>query len=417
MTRRGVLAAVIVLGLGTGLELIRAEDTPKPPGGTDTPAPAAEPPKKKEKFFGDRFALYLEVRGGATSFEDVENPVKITQEQNSNNVVGFGDGSNGQFTIGWTLPRDRGQYLFTFTGIADGEYTLDATGNQRSYNSPPGAPPDVVSQPLPWWHIHVENGVLHTTQTPPFWDPLVNDTNGSGHPDPEEMVYPTTTFDNTKAVASHLNNRIATYDLYYRREFGGVRYRARWTAGLRYLTLDGTLPTPTWLNALIGVNGRGYSDGFLTQYLLVSQETRGWGPSGSGEVDFNFARKRFQIYLAAQVSFILENLKSDSGPFTYLATVTGGTGSDVFPGQGEITRDLEKTAWNTMFEAGVRVRILEGFHAYLAVNRTGYLDSLLVPSVLSVPQNDTQVDQGVSAVYTTRDVIVSNFSLGLTFQF
>src|SRR5262247_877539 len=122
MTRRAMLAAVIVFGLGTEIDSLRAEDTPKPAGGDDKPAPAAEPAKKKDKFFGDRFALYLETRGGTTNFKDLDNPLRVTQDQTSTNTVGFGDGHNGQFTIGWTLPRDRGQYLLTFTGIADGKY-------------------------------------------------------------------------------------------------------------------------------------------------------------------------------------------------------------------------------------------------------------------------------------------------------
>jgi len=416
MTRRGLLAAVMVLGIVTGIGPLRAEDTPKPAGG-DKPAPAAEPEKKKDKFFGDHFALYLETRGGTSSFRDVENPVKITEDQNTQSTVALGDGTTGQFTIGWTLPRERGQYLFTYTGVSDGKYTLDATGYQRSYTSTPSAPPDVVPTTLPWWHIRVDDGVLHTTQTPPFWDPLVNDTNGNGHPDPGEMVYPTTVFDLTKPVASKLNSKLATYDLHYRREFGGVRYRARWTAGLRYFTFDGTLPTPTWLNQLITAPGVGFSDGIQNLYLMLSQKTRGWGPLGSGEVDFNFDRKRFQIYLLAQAGFLLENLDTDSGPFTYLATVTGGSGSDLVPGLGQITRSVSKSAWHTMIEAGFRVRILEGFHGYIAINRTGYLDALLVPTILSVPANNTQQDQGVSAVYNTRDIVVSTLTVGLTFQF
>ena len=102
-------------------------------------------------------------------------------------------------------------------------YELDATGYQRSYNTPP----DALSQPLPttlpWWSEHIVNGVLHTVQTPPFWDPLTDDANGNQLPDPGEIRYPQSTFDQTKAVASQLNSRLSTYDLYYRRDFGGVR--------------------------------------------------------------------------------------------------------------------------------------------------------------------------------------------------
>jgi hypothetical protein len=49
------------------------------------------------------------------------------------NALRFEGTKSGQFTIGWTLPRGRGQYLLTYTGIADGDFELDASGTQASY--------------------------------------------------------------------------------------------------------------------------------------------------------------------------------------------------------------------------------------------------------------------------------------------
>jgi hypothetical protein len=420
MTWKRVLGtALLVAGLGAGLDASYAED----PAPAPAPAPAPEPPpkaampeKQKESYFGKKFALYVETRGGVASFDALDNPVTTTTDEFSQNQIRPGGGKTGQFTIGWTLPRDRGQYLFTFTGLADDSYELDAEARQRSYIDPSGAGGQALRDELPWWHVRVKDGVLHTTQVPPTWNSVTDDANGNGIPDPNEITYPATTVDLTAPVSKSLNSRLATYDLTYRRDFGGVRYHARWTAGVRYFTFDGSLPTPAWVMADVGRQGVGFTDGVQNQFLIMSQSTSGWGPMGAGEMQFNFRRRQFQIYLLVQAAFLVESLKTDSGSFTYLA---GGSAfpNAVVPGQGHISDDLAKTAWNLAFEAGFRVRVADGFHIFISWNRTGYLDTLLVPTILSVPANSTQFDQGTSAAFTTRDIVISSANFGLSFQF
>jgi hypothetical protein len=292
---------VLTASLGLGSQPARAEDpTPPPPKEEPTPPkeqpapPKKEEPKKKDPFFGDRFAMYLETRGGPASIATFKNPVSTTSALNSVNTIDFNGNKSGQFTLGWTLPRGRGQYLLTYTGIADGNYELNAEGTQFAFvsaiNDTTGG--GATTFPVPWWHVSVRDGQLVTTRTPGVWVEGLDDANGNTVPDPGEIRYPGANLTVAGSVPKDLGNRVQTWDLAYRREFGGVKIRSRWTAGLRYLNYKGAIVTPSWL---IGVQDNvsfGYSDGIVNHFLLMQQKTKGIGPVGSGEVDFNFFRQR-----------------------------------------------------------------------------------------------------------------------------
>jgi hypothetical protein len=429
--KRCLATCVLATGLGFGSQAARAED-PVPPTPTDAPtapkeapkeppkeAPKEKPkeePKKKDPFFGDRFAMYLETRGGPASIDTVKNPVSSSQQFNSVNSVSFSGNKSGQFTLGWTLPRDRGQYLLTYTGIADGNYSLEAEGLQQSYVAQNGESTRNLNSLVPWWHVSVRDGQLRTTQTPPVWYSLTDDANGNGLPDASEMRYPTTTIDVSDTVPKDLGNRIQTWDLLYRREYGGLKIRARWTAGLRYLSVKGAMVTPSWLLGTPSDVFFGYSDGVVNKFILMQQSTTGVGPVGSGEVDFNFFRQRLTLYAGVQAAFLVSNLSTDSNDFTYFARDLSDVGF-FLPGAGHIAQKVSKTTWNTAFEAGVRVKLLEGFHLIVDWNRTGYLDTLLLPTSISIPQNSAQVALGTTALFVSRDFVVSSLNLGLSFQF
>jgi hypothetical protein len=414
---------MLVAGLGVGSQGARAEDPapPKPdaPAAPAATAPPAEPPKKKEPFFGDHFAMYLETRGGPSSIDTIDNSVSSGNRSQSDNELSFNGTKSGQFTIGWTLPRGRGQYLLTYTGIADGNFELDATGTQASYQATSGGAQTIGFQ-LPWWRISVNDGRMTTTKTPPTWnlftDSVDNGGNGDGHPDPNEMRYPVTTVNISSTVPKDLGNRIQTWDLYYRREFGGVRIRCRWTAGLRYLNFDGSIATPAWVTGPSSTPGVGYTDGVQLGLIMMQQSTSGWGPVGSGEVDFNFFRQRLTLYAMVQAALILETLDADSGTFTYLARDPAVFGA-YLPGSGHIEAQVSKSTWNTTFEVGLRVKMLEGFNLILDWNTTGYLDAMLLPTDLAIPDNSSQVALGTTARFISRDYVVTSINLGLSFQF
>jgi len=401
--KRWLAVGVLAAGLGVSSHVARAEDAA--PKKEDAPAEPKEAPKKKDPFFGNRFAMYLETRGGPASIDAFENPISSGVQQSSDNVIHFNGNKSGQFTIGWTLPRGRGQYLLSYNGIGDGDYELDATGIQQTF-----------LLDLPWWQVTVRNGQLRATQTPPVWNLAIDDANGNAIADPNEVRYPTTTIDVSGTVPKDLGNRIETWDLAYRREFGGVRIHARWQAGLRYFNYDGAIVTPLWLTGAVGTPGFGYSDGVINNLMLLQQSTSGYGPMGSGEVQFNFFRQRLTLYGELKAAFLVQSLSTDSGAFTYIATDPVGDGLP-FPGSGHIHRDVDKTAWNIGAEIGVRVRLLQGFNLILDWNRTGYLDTVLVPYSISIPANASEAPLGTTARFVSRDFDVSTINLGLSFQF
>jgi hypothetical protein len=411
--KRRLVVGILAAGLGAGNRAARAEEPPPPK--ESAPAAPAAAPKKKEPFFGDRFAMYLETRGGPASINAIDNSNSSGAKSSSSNELNFSGSKAGQFTAGWTLPRGRGQYLLTYTGISDGDLELDATGMQQSYINTGGGIPAVIGFQLPWWHVTIRDGHLTTTKAPPVWNLNIDDANGNLRPDPDEFRYPNTTASLSTTVPKSLDNRVQTWDLYYRREFGGVKIRGRWTAGVRYLSFEGALLTPAWIASPSSTNGFGYSDGLQNNFLLMQQSTKGWGPVGSGEADFNFFRQRLTLYAMVQAAFIVETLDADSGAFTFLA-VNPVPGS-YFPGTGRIHDNVSKTSWNTTFEAGLRVRLLPGFNLVLDWNTTGYLDTMLIPTTIAIPDNATQIEQGTTARYVSRDYVVSSVALGLSFQF
>jgi hypothetical protein len=417
--KRLLAVGAFVAGLDVGSQIARAED-PAPPQ-DEAPAVPTEAPKKKDPFFGDRFAMYLETRGGPASIDTINNSVQSGARSTAVNAINFDGSQIGQFTVGWTLPRGRGQYLLTYTGVADGNLELDATGMQSSYQNTNGSAGTFrPAYQLPWWQLTVRDGQLTTTKTPPVWslnyDLVENGGNGNGQPDQNEFKYPTTTVDVSGGVAKDLGNKIQTWDLYYRREFGGVRIRSRWTAGIRYLTFDGSIATPAWVASPSSTAGFGFTDGIQTDVILMQQSTTGWGPVGSAEIDFNFFRQRLTLYALVQAAFILESLDTDSGTFTYLARDPAVVGA-YYPGPGRIQESVSKSTWNTTFEAGLRVKMLEGFNLIVDWNTTGYLDTMLFPTQLSIPDNASQTALGTTARFVSRDFVVSSINLGLSFQF
>ena len=84
MTRRVLLSLAAVAFALFSLPAL-AED---PPPGQDGVTPA-EAPKKKDPFFGDRFAMYLETRGGTASIDTIDNTLDSGARSNSLNSLNF----------------------------------------------------------------------------------------------------------------------------------------------------------------------------------------------------------------------------------------------------------------------------------------------------------------------------------------
>lgn len=418
-------AAAVCLAAGLGARLVGAQEPAPSPTPAPVPTPAPEPQAgeatppppvietPKDRFFGDRFALYLEVRAGAADADGIEIDVESTQNLESQSETKYEDIKNGEFTIGWTLPRDRGQYLFTYSGHADGGYKMDSTAYSRSYVDPSGGAPFILEHVLPWGTTSIRDGQLHSIERPPVWDSTTDDANFNGIPDDSEITFPTVTEDATRAVPDDLGSQLSTYDLYYRREFGGTRYHARWTAGGRYLEFDGALPLPMWVN--VGGTPPEFTDGVVNPLVISELSATGWGPVGSAEMQFNFFRRRLQLYALARAAFIVLTSKLDSGDFQFLVSDPAGAGT--VPRQGHFSTEIDKSSWNTTLEAGVRFRILPGFHVFADYNASGFLDPVVVPTKVSFPVNAQQIDQPIGVSYKTEDMVFSTVQVGVSFQF
>src|SRR5262245_49182753 len=174
-----VVAACLAAGLSAGL--VGAQEPNPTPTPAPTPAPepaagatAAPPPleaKPKEAFFGNRFALYLEVRAGTSDSDELFTDISMTTNLETQTTTKYEGVKPGEFTIGWTLPRDRGQYLFTFTGASDGGYRLDATGLQRAYVDASGnTGTSTLENLVPWWTTSIRDGHLRSVQRPAVWE-------------------------------------------------------------------------------------------------------------------------------------------------------------------------------------------------------------------------------------------------------
>jgi len=220
----------------------------------------------------------------------------------------------------------------------------------------------------------------------------------------------------SRGVPDDLGSQLSTYGLYYRREFGGTRFHARWTAGGRYFDFDSAMPMPMWINAGSNAGGVGYSEGIVNPLVITQLSATGWGPVGSGEFQVNFFRRRLQLYALVRAAFLVLTSELDSGTFEFLAADTDPDGGTV-PRQGRFEKSIDKSSWNSTIEAGVRFRILQGFHVFADFNKTGYLDAVVVPTRISLPTNSGQVDQPIGVSYKTEDIVLSTFQVGLSFQF
>jgi hypothetical protein len=76
-----------------------------------------------------------------------------------------------------------------------------------------------------------------------------------------------------------------------------------------------------------------------------------------------------------------------------------------------------KTSWQVAGEFGLRWRILEGFQVELAAGQNSYQDCVLVPTSILIPTLVVEAPSGTSALYGTRDFLVSTWHLGFSYQF
>lgn len=394
-----------------------AEPQPDPGDGGEAVAdesptePAPEKKSRWKEFFGDRNALYVEFGVAGGSFDDIDASVSTSTSNLSYNNLSIDSVLGGRAAIGWTLPFDRGRYLLSFEGFKEDAYTFDAAG-MLSQLARQGGGFRSVDDPVQWWTVRAsDSGRVDGTRNPPIW----NDANGNNIVDPGEVAYGTPDLTFSSGTTDTLKNTVQTWDLLYQRDWGGRRFRGSWSAGVRYSLYEGTIPLAAWLGTESSSPGVLYTDGTATRLLPLSQKTEGWGPTGSGEAQYNFARGRVILYLQARGALVLQNMNADTGPFvTYARDSASGF---IILAPARLQESLDKTVWQLAGELGARIRILPGTHLLLAYSYRGYLDSVLIPAAIQVPQTDAQAGRGTIGLFKSLDLRVQSFHAGLSFQF
>lgn len=417
-TRLAAALGVALALAGSGSRLWAQDPTPpvdppvEPESAPEAPA-SEEPPPPREKHFG----LYVGVAVGAASGDDVETSIETTPTTTTRGFLTIDEADFGRAAIGWQLPANKGDFRLVFNGYKETSYQMTSTGLQNFVNTPAGPQFCVaVGGPclVPWWLLEVDNGAVTARRFPPTWDLAINDADNDGSPDIEEVVV-LQDLDLTvnSSLPDSLQNQIQTVDLLYGRAFGGRRYSSHWWGGLRGFEYRGNTIASAWL--LVNLQGTGFTEGALLRLLNVSQDTNGFGPTGAWEVDFNFFDRRLALYVKGQVALMFNSTTMDTGNFYTLADVL--TSNAYISAPARLREERDKSTWQNGAELGARYMMRNGLQFELGYSIIGYLDAVLTPVGLTIPANETQVEQGTSGLLHTQDLRFDGWHAGLAFQF
>jgi hypothetical protein len=419
----GLLALLPSLETGFMAQEPPAEEPPATPAAEDLPAGDEEETRTETK---SRLGLFLSVGGGTSSVDDINSSVITRPEvDEASSAFTLDDQLYARAAIGWKLKEDKGDFRLMYQGFREDTYRLQSEG--KSANVLDG---NFATTPVTWWNMSIDSGQLSAQRTPRWWT-VDYDLPGPGgeppndRPDPNEIqstdcADPSSPFQSqcrsvTKIVPETLNNQVQTFDLVYGREFGRRRVSSRWWGGLRYFEYTGQIAAPAWLMSGQFAAGVGYTDSTFLKMLLLSQESKGLGPTGAWELDVNFFDRRLVLYLRGQASFIFSTIEVDSGPFV---TMVKNTSLDtILLVNGRLNESREKSVWQTALEIGARYTFFQALTVEVAFFRAGFLDSIILPAQIIVPEKEQTLSDGVSALYGTQDYKVGGMYAGLAFQF
>jgi hypothetical protein len=116
-----------------------------------------------------------------------------------------------------------------------------------------------------------------------------------------------------------------------------------------------------------------------------------------------------------QFAFLLSKVETDTGDFF---TVTHGNANDeLLTGVARLRADRSRTSWHTHLNAGARFNMKKGLTIELAYFKSGFLDAVLTPTELRIPQSSQELGQGTSALYATQDLVLDGWRGSVAFQF
>ncbi len=377
------------------------------------PAEEAGGDEKQAQDKGRGFALFLEAGSGSMAVDDIEAAIRNNATFASNTVISFSDFTYGEATIGWQLPYDKGRFEVTYKGHREDTYSMNAQGFWASLTPES----DVGFDPLPlipWWTMQISNGTLHAEMSLPTWFADQNDDDGDGSVGLDEVLFssmPAVVIDNP--ALSDMQNSVQTYDLQYRRWFGGRRYGGVWSAGIRYMEYGGNIPATFWIS---NANDQfGWTSGGFQNPLIFTQETTGIGPTASLGFEIKYFRDRLQLFGEGRLSFLFQSMATDSGDFfALLQDPAGGTLLSV---PATVSSEFDKDVWNVSAEAGVRVQVLSGLFFELAYSVNSYHDTVLLPTQLTIPDVLARIGQPIGGVFRSQDLVYEGVRSSLSFQF
>ncbi len=407
----GVVGGILLLGL---ILPVAAQEPTQPP--IDETAG-----EQKKQGFWDRFPLYLEVQAGRSAAEEIGTSVSTTDVLTTESFVEIDEQDNVRFAVGWTLPEEKGQFRLTFNSYRETGYAFRSQASRLLVSDPQDNSNITPKEPAVWWNVSIEDGVMTSRSQVPEWSITSSDSNGDGQVDPDEIAYTATPFGTVKQVTPNLDNQVQWADVTYERLFGGRKYAVHWGAGLRYFAYEGNMPTAAWIDTGFRSTPQfhggyqGFTDGVLSNIISLHTDSRGIGPTGKAIFQIKFFRERLKLLFGVNAAFLVQSSEVESAEF--YTRVRESTAPGPVPAPARISEDRDKDVWHTGAEAGINFEVLPGLTLMLSYYRERYADAVLLPTSFSIPETFAQADQGVVALYNTRDFNIDGWRGGIGFQF
>lgn len=413
MKSRWILALSVALLWASGFApsaVAAQQETPAPADETEAArqADAAEGEPEKKKISN---GLYVEVGVGASDMGTLDMSTRTSSAQSSNNSLTFEDMEYGRAAIGWKLPGNKGRFRVVWESHKEDGYVFSAVGRESSLGSNPPSNP-AITQNLDWWDVDVVDGNLTATRTAPFWT-IADDANNDGVVQRGEPTYGAPSAVVSAAIEPNLQNRVQVTDVLYGRNFGPRRVEGSWWGGMRYFAYEGTLMQAAWVRPVQG--GLGFTDGGLIPLIHSAQKATAIGPTGSFGVQVNFFDKQVQLFANGQFAFLLSDIEVDTGQFF---TLTGGnTPGIVLSTPARLSAERDRTSWHTGADIGMRYASKKGLVLEVSYYTLGYLDAIITPTDLRIPQNAQEAAQGTSGLFATQDITLDGIRGSVAFQF
>ena len=362
------------------------------------------------------FPLFISVSAGSADADDIDSSIRSTSVSHTTSILSIEGQSYGRAELGWKFQNDRGMAKVIWNGYNEEDFSMRGSGNQTLIDlvaSGEVTQPTVVGGAR-WWTFDINDGVMTSVLNGPIWN-AGQDANGDGAAQPDEITYdPMNAVTLTSATPTNLQNRLQTVDLVYGREFGTRRFGSHWFAGIRYYTLEGSIPATAWVLGGDAIAGVGFTDGAAINLLTFFNETTGIGPTASMSWDIKFFDEKFKIFFRGQSTLAFTRVDVESAPFvTFVVDVN----NFLEPVDGQLSSRRNKSTWSNELDLGIAFEFDNGIGLELAYGVTGMLDAYLLPTEIRIPVTEIESGQGTSAVYNTQDYVLTTIRAGLSFQF